>query len=318
MATYNTYSGVRIVNGDEYRSADELKDAILTKFDKPLVFKGMIDSWTFARMWSPIEICQMLKYKQTTFKIGPKYGTDAFRKHFKENDVIFETQCDYIEGNFSDFQEWLEDKVLSKRIPGGNAAEESPYSNDMQLTGQPLNSEQAAKKPRLATEKQEIKAETPLENEVKPPPENSFFRYPRSEYWAYADYKYMCKLCSDMPELQSAINWSVFGLHGRDGKDSTLWVGSEGARTPCHYDTYGCNLVAQLWGRKRWLLFPPDQSEWLYPTRLPYEESSVFSSVNVCHPDLVKFPKFGKAKSFEVKVYKYNICTPAVSCGLFA
>ena len=28
----------------------------------------------------------------------------------------------------------------------------------------------------------------------------------------------------------------------------------------CHYDTYGYNLVAQLNGVKRWLLFPPTEA----------------------------------------------------------
>ena len=42
------------------------------------------------------------------------------------------------------------------------------------------------------------------------------------------------QLCDEMPEMLSAIDWSVFGFQGRDGKDTTLWVGSEGACTPCH------------------------------------------------------------------------------------
>ena len=47
----------------------------------------------------------------------------------------------------------------------------------------------------------------------------------------------------------SHVDWSSFGFTGRDGKDSTFWMGSRGAYTPCHYDTYGCNLVAQLYGK---------------------------------------------------------------------
>ena len=31
----------------------------------------------------------------------------------------------------------------------------------------------------------------------------------------------------------------------------TLWVGSEGANTQCHYDAYGYNLVCQVHGHKR-------------------------------------------------------------------
>lgn len=39
--------------------------------------------------------------------------------------------------------------------------------------------------------------------------------------------------------------------------DCNLWFGSEGSRVQCHFDSYGCNLYAQLHGTKRWTLFPP-------------------------------------------------------------
>jgi HSPB1-associated protein 1 len=58
-----------------------------------------------------------------------------------------------------------------------------------------------------------------------------------------------------------------------------IFLGTPGAYTPCHYDTYGFNLHAQIQGHKRWILFPPTAE--LCPTRLPYEESSVFSQLDV-------------------------------------
>lgn len=45
------------------------------------------------------------------------------------------------------------------------------------------------------------------------------------------------------------IDWHRFGFKERNAKDSTLWLGSKFAYTPCHYDTYGYNLVAQIYGR---------------------------------------------------------------------
>ncbi|XP_063423182.1 uncharacterized protein LOC134707400 isoform X2 [Mytilus trossulus] len=89
-----------------------------------------------------------------------------------------------------------------------------------------------------------------------------------------------------------AVDWSVFGLDNRDGHASTIWIGSEGCYTNCHYDTYGFNLVAQICGRKRWTLFPPSDTKSMYPTRIPYEESSVFSQVNVKKPDTTTFHLF--------------------------
>lgn len=88
------------------------------------------------------------------------------------------------------------------------------------------------------------------------------------------------------------MDWKPLGFEGRSGKDSTFWIGSSGAYTPCHFDTYGSNLVAQICGRKQWILFPPEDSDCLYPTRVPYEESSVFSSVNILSPDLKAHPLF--------------------------
>lgn len=44
--------------------------------------------------------------------------------------------------------------------------------------------------------------------------------------------------------------------------------------------------------RKLWILFPPKDSDNLYPTRIPYEESSVFSEVNIESADCDLHPKF--------------------------
>ncbi|XP_021254572.1 HSPB1-associated protein 1 isoform X2 [Numida meleagris] len=101
-----------------------------------------------------------------------------------------------------------------------------------------------------------------------------FSCFEHSKYWAYADYKYIARIFEDKEEVFQDIRWSDFGFPGRSGKESTLWIGSEGANTPCHLDSYGCNLVLQIQGR------------------IPYEESSIFSKVNVANPDLKRFPEF--------------------------
>ncbi|XP_023339561.1 HSPB1-associated protein 1 isoform X1 [Eurytemora carolleeae] len=96
--------------------------------------------------------------------------------------------------------------------------------------------------------------------------------------WGYFDYKYMRDLFP--PSTLSLFSWNSLGLKDRDGMDSTLWIGSQGAHTPCHQDSYGYNLVCQLVGTKKWILFPPNQTEYLKPSRVPYEESSVYSDIN--------------------------------------
>lgn len=133
---------------------------------------------------------------------------------------------------------------------------------------------------------------------------NELLKFPKSKYWVYADYKYLCNLLVDAPELDKLTDWSIFGIK-METWDSTLWVGSDEAYTPCHYDTYGCNLVAQLYGKKRWLLFPPKDTNHLYPTRIPYEESSIFSKVNIQNPDYKKHPSYSCAVPYEVRKFHY-------------
>ncbi|XP_041724531.1 HSPB1-associated protein 1 homolog [Coregonus clupeaformis] len=127
-----------------------------------------------------------------------------------------------------------------------------------------------------------------------------FSNYPLSLYWAYADYKYIALLLQEKPSMFEDVVWSQFGFPGRNGRDSTLWIGTEGANTPCHLDSYGYNLVLQVQGRKRWHLFPPADTGCLYPSRIPYEESSVFSQVDVLQPDLQRFPAFRHARAYTV------------------
>eukprot|EP00041_Stephanoeca_diplocostata_P013714 m.242272 g.242272 ORF g.242272 m.242272 type:complete len:594 (-) comp19440_c0_seq1:267-2048(-) len=80
---------------------------------------------------------------------------------------------------------------------------------------------------------------------------------------------------------------------------TNFWFGTEDAVTQCHYDSYGCNFVTQIHGRKRWIMFPPSESSKLYPTRMPYEESSVFSDVNIERPDAQRHPLFRSAIGYE-------------------
>lgn len=82
----------------------------------------------------------------------------------------------------------------------------------------------------------------------------------------YFDYKYMNEYFDKFPEILQVNNlvkvmqriyfyrlqdvtWADFGYPDKTGETSTIWIGSRGAHTPCHIDTYGCNLVAQVYGR---------------------------------------------------------------------
>ena len=91
----------------------------------------------------------------------------------------------------------------------------------------------------------------------------------------------MIEFFKDYPYILKDVNWGNFGYPERNGFQSTFWFGSMGSFTPCHQDVYGTNLVAQILGIKEWLLFPPIFSKILQPTRIPYEESTIFSKTDV-------------------------------------
>ena len=112
--------------------------------------------------------------------------------------------------------------------------------------------------------------------------------FPRDEWVGYCDYQDLSSLFVGTPEALMAVDWSTIlgaAVDGdnvpRDGTHSTLWLGSNGACTPLHYDTYGAaNWVSQLRGRKRWRLHPPTPGPhdggWRC-SRVPYEQSSVYA-----------------------------------------
>ncbi|KAF2364100.1 JmjC domain, partial [Trinorchestia longiramus] len=116
-------------------------------------------------------------------------------------------------------------------------------------------------------------------------------------HWAYFDYVHL-KEHNGLEFLKSEISWEEFGFKGRGADESTVWIGTKGAHTPCHMDTYGCNLIVQVHGLKKWTLFPPEQTDYLYPTRIPYEESSVYSQIDFTDIDCGKFSAINKSTPF--------------------
>jgi hypothetical protein len=75
-----------------------------------------------------------------------------------------------------------------------------------------------------------------------------------------------------------------------------LWVSADGNATPLHHDT-AHNLIANIYGRKRFLCFSPEDTARLYPhpksSRYPH-----VSRVNPERPNLATFPAFADARAF--------------------
>lgn len=75
-----------------------------------------------------------------------------------------------------------------------------------------------------------------------------------------------------------------------------FFFGCEGSRVSLHYDLDMSHVfLSQLHGRKRVILFPPDQSKLLY--HLPF---TVASHVDVLNPDYETYPALREIKGIEV------------------
>lgn len=87
-----------------------------------------------------------------------------------------------------------------------------------------------------------------------------------------------------LPELDALCQWPpYFERH----KDLKIWLGPAGTVTPLHCD-YDDNLLAQVWGAKRIIFFPPHYAENLYL----WESNPVLfgSRFNPEAPDFSNYP----------------------------
>jgi len=84
-----------------------------------------------------------------------------------------------------------------------------------------------------------------------------------------------------------------------------FWYGAKGCTTSLHYD-WPSNFLTQVVGRKKLLLFAPEQSPNVYPAsdQAPGPEDTIdlreHSLVNPERPDLDRFPLLQRAKGFSV------------------
>jgi hypothetical protein len=72
-----------------------------------------------------------------------------------------------------------------------------------------------------------------------------------------------------------------------------LWFGPAGTVTPLHHDTVNI-LLFQIYGQKRIVLIPPDETPWLY------NELAVYSEVDFENPDFERYPLFHHVAPIEV------------------
>ncbi len=79
------------------------------------------------------------------------------------------------------------------------------------------------------------------------------------------------------------------------------WFGPPGTLTGYHIDWID-NILAQIVGRKRLWLVPPEQSAAMYPSR-KYDFRSTLSSLDPDGVDLTRFPRFATVEPIEVTLH---------------
>jgi len=90
--------------------------------------------------------------------------------------------------------------------------------------------------------------------------------------------------------LRAEFDFDRFTVPEHHNTRPAHWLGPEGAITPLHRDL-GYVFNATVLGRKRWFLFPPEDSKHLYPAGT-HEYEGTFSRIHVEAPDLERYPRF--------------------------
>ncbi len=78
--------------------------------------------------------------------------------------------------------------------------------------------------------------------------------------------------------------------------DIHLWIGAAEQKSTIHNDSYQ-NLNAQIYGKKAFLLFSPEQHPLLYPVKIDDELWS--SPIDPQNPDLAQYPLYNRTSGIE-------------------
>jgi hypothetical protein len=103
----------------------------------------------------------------------------------------------------------------------------------------------------------------------------------------------------ELPELLPDVDQPSLLDRWRMIDATNIWIGGRGCKTPLHFDKYE-NFLVQIYGRKQVTLFPPGQSENLYPARGDVLEHC--SRVNFFAPNLSLHPLFPEAEKHKTQL----------------
>mmetsp|Transcript_19848 Transcript_19848/g.19955 ORF Transcript_19848/g.19955 Transcript_19848/m.19955 type:complete len:271 (+) Transcript_19848:85-897(+) len=107
---------------------------------------------------------------------------------------------------------------------------------------------------------------------------------------------------------------------------SNIWLGPSGIASPCHYDPFQ-NILCQVIGSKRVILFHPSQTSNLYPAIGTTQKNTSMIDMTVSCIDYQKYPLFEKCEGYEGEIhrgdgvfipYKYwHFCqSTSISCSI--
>jgi histone arginine demethylase JMJD6 len=121
-------------------------------------------------------------------------------------------------------------------------------------------------------------------------------------------YPILFEIPTQMPELLSMLdpihlnyslpNWFSNSImpYGKFGKNIHLFIGGVGNQYSLHKDMYHTNAwITQLYGEKKFVVFPRDQEALLYP-----EGYGFISPINILQPDYAKYPNYKDATPISV------------------
>jgi len=106
-------------------------------------------------------------------------------------------------------------------------------------------------------------------------------------------------ILKNAPGLLKDFNYPNIGLKFFK-RLPVLFVGGKGSKVQMHFDIdYAHLLLCHFGGKKRVLLFPPEQSKYMY--KVPYSFSSLFE-VDFSNPDFEKFPALKKLSGYTAEL----------------
>ncbi len=104
---------------------------------------------------------------------------------------------------------------------------------------------------------------------------------------------FFLRVAAELPELVSDFGYPDLGIRWID-RLSVLFAGGRGARVQMHFDVDHAEiLLCHFGGRKRVILFGPDETPCLY--RVPFSFSARFDLAPEA-PDYARFPAFARAR----------------------